>query len=209
INLQESNSLRITGTGVRTLAGDGNISIDVDAGNLTVDAVVTAHGNGNILLNTDAGSATFNQNVSSTAGDLTLNADRVLQNANIATGVAGTVAISTDVADIVMVDGTSTTTDSGNITLTAATDIDLSSVRSSNGNLTLTASNGEITDNTAAEDSNLETTGHTALDAATGLGSADDIDTVINTLQATNRNSGDINLQESNSLRITGTGVRT
>ena len=55
IVVQETNGLIVGGTGVQTLAGNGNINIDVDAGGLTVDSVVTAHGDGNITLNVDDG----------------------------------------------------------------------------------------------------------------------------------------------------------
>ncbi|WP_438483711.1 beta strand repeat-containing protein, partial [Oleiharenicola lentus] len=51
----------------------------------------------------------------------------------------------------------------------------------------------------------------TTLTAATGMGGAGaaDLDTTINTLQATNTTSGDIYLQETNALTINGTGIRT
>ena len=46
IFVQETDGLIVGGTGVRTLAGNGNINLDVDAGDLTVNSVVTAHGDG-------------------------------------------------------------------------------------------------------------------------------------------------------------------
>ena len=88
--------------GVRTLAGNGNVDIDLSDGHLIVDAAVTAHGAGDILLNIDDGNATINADVSSTTGNITVNADSILQNANITTTGAGDIDLNTDVA-LVMV----------------------------------------------------------------------------------------------------------
>ncbi|WP_324726004.1 hypothetical protein [Actomonas aquatica] len=211
IVIQESDGLVINGTGVRTLAGDGNIDIDVDAGALTNDAVVTAHGAGTITLNTDAGAYTANANVSSTSGAIAVTADSVAQNADVTT-TTGTIDVTADTADVVMQDGTTTSTTTGAITVGAATDIDLSVINSTSGDLTLTATAGAITDNTAAETANLITTGQATLTAATGMGSGGgdaDIDTTLSTLAATNTTSGNIFVHETDGLIINGTGLRT
>ncbi len=95
-------------------------------------------------------------------------------------------------------------------------------VSSTSGNLTITAdadtnNTGAIVDTlpdtdggTAGEQGvNLVTTGTAFLSAAEGIGSADDIDTTIGILQATNTTSNSISIQETDILTIGGTGVRT
>ena len=87
----------------------------------------------------------------------------------------------------------------------------LSVLTSTSGLLNVTATAGAITDNTADELANLVTTATATLDAATGIGGAGaaDIDTTIGTLVATNRTSGDIFVQETDTLIVGGTGIQT
>jgi len=58
INIHETSGLTVVGSGVRTLGGNGNINIDVDAGDLILSGVVTAHGAGNVTLKAHGGSIT-------------------------------------------------------------------------------------------------------------------------------------------------------
>ena len=81
IFIQETNGLILAGTGVRTLGGNGNINIDVDASNLTVDSVVTANGSGSITLNADTGTIALTAVVSSTTGSILISGDAINQNA--------------------------------------------------------------------------------------------------------------------------------
>ncbi|NTW52780.1 MAG: filamentous hemagglutinin N-terminal domain-containing protein, partial [Chlorobiaceae bacterium] len=220
IYVQESSGLIIGGTGVRTLGGNGNINIDVDAGNLTVNSVVTAHGYGNVTLNADAGLIDINAVVSSTSGDIVVMGDAVTQDSNITTGTVGsdvgTVQVIADNGSITMADLTTTSTSTGTIDYTATGNVALSLLTSTSGNIGVTAGSGgsvvgAITDNTALENANLVTSGTATLTAETGIGAAGapDIDTTIGTLVATNNTSGDIYVQETNGLIIGGTGVRT
>ncbi len=218
IFVQETDGLIIAGTGVRTLGGSGNINVDVDAGNLTVNSVVTADGSGTVTLNADAGTIDLNAVVSSTSGAIAVTGDIVNQNAggNISTGGSGTATVIADNGNITMADGTTTTTINGAINYTATGNVLLSQLISTNGSIDVTADSdsngtGSITDNTAAETSNLITTGTATLSAAQGIGAAGaaDIDTTIGTLVATNTTNGDIFVQETNGLVIGGTGVRT
>ena len=217
IVIQETNGLIIGGTGVRTQLGNGNINIDVDAGNLTVDRVVTAHGSGSVTLNADAGTVDINAEVSSTTGVIVLTGDSVTQDANITTGGSGTVDVTADTGSITMADGTKTTSDTGAITYSATANVALDQLKSTSGSLNVTADSdasgaGAITDSTAGEAANLVTTGTATLSAATGIGSAGgaaDLDTTIGTLVATNTTTGNIFVQETSGLIIGGTGVRT
>ncbi|NTU59180.1 MAG: S-layer family protein, partial [Chlorobiaceae bacterium] len=220
IYVQETSSLIIGGTGVRTLSGNGNINIDVDAGNLTSDSVVTAHGYGNVTLNADLGTVDLNAVVSSTSGDIVVTGDVVTQDANITTGTVGldvgTVIVTADNGGITMSDGTVTSTNTGTIGYSATGGVALSQLSSTSGDISVTAGSGAsvvgaITDNkTSDEASNLITGGTATLTAETGIGtSGSDMDTTIGTLVATNTTSGDIYVQETSGLIIGGTGVRT
>ena len=218
ILIQETNGLIVDGTGVRTLAGNSNIDIDVDAGNLNVNSVVTANGSGNVTLNADAGSIALAAVVSSTTGSVSITGESVNQNAggNITTGGAGTVTVTADNGNITMADGTNATTATGSISYSASGNVALSLLTSTSGALNVTADSdanntGSITDNTVGEAANLVTTGTATLVAAQGIGAAGaaDIDTTIGTLVATNSTSGDIFVQETNGLIVGGTGVRT
>ena len=214
INIQETNTLIIGGTGVQTQQGNGNISINVDAGSLTVNSAVTADGSGLVTLNADAGTISLNANVSSTTGNIAVTADSVSQAATISTGGTGTVQVTADNGAITMQDGTSTSTDSGEISYSAVGDVSLSQLQSNSGPLNVTADSdssgaGAIIDNLTGETSNLVTTGTATLQAATGIGAADDIDITIGTLVATNTTLGNISIQETDGLVIDGTGVRT
>ena len=81
------------------------------------------------------------------------------------------------------------------------------------GNVSIVATAGSITDGSVAETANIVTTGTATLTAATGIGATtavdEDIDTTIGTLEATNNISGDIVIQETNTLIIGGTGVQS
>ncbi|NLF68878.1 MAG: hypothetical protein GX575_07465, partial [Candidatus Anammoximicrobium sp.] len=220
IMVVESNGLIIGGTGVRTFGGNGNIDIDVNAGNLTVNSAVTAHGAGTVTLNVDAGAANLNAAVNSSTGQIDITADSVNQNTNgnISTGGAAAINVTADSGSITMTSGTTTTSNTGAITYSATANVALSQlISTSGGAINVTAgrggsTTGAITDNLSGESANLSTMGTVTLDAETGIGStggAADIDTAIGMLVATNRTSGDIVIQESSGLIVGVGGVQT
>src|SRR5688500_20341019 len=100
IVVKDTDGLIIGGAGVRTLAGNGNIDVDVDAGNLTMDNVVTAHGSGTIDLNADSGTVDINAVISSSTGAIDIDGNVVTQDANVSTG--GAVSVSADSGAITM-----------------------------------------------------------------------------------------------------------
>ncbi len=216
IIVQETDGLIIGGTGVRTQLGHGNISVDVDAGILTINSVVTAHGDGNVALNVDGGAANLNAAISTTSGNIALTAHNVNQNAggNISTGTVllevGKVMVTADNGSITMADGTTTTTDTGSITYSATGSVALSLLTSTSGSLNVTAGSGAsvvgaITDNTPGEAANLVTTGTVTLKAETGIGSGGgtaDIDTTVAILDITNSTSGNIDLTEADAVTV-------
>ncbi|MFC1533492.1 hypothetical protein ACFL7M_09040, partial [Thermodesulfobacteriota bacterium] len=218
IYVQEIDGLIISDNGIKTLNGNGAIFIDVDSGGLTIKGVITSHGIGPIDLNADLGPVILDAKVSSTSGHIKISGDGVTQNlgGNIVTGGSGTVTIIADNGSITMVSDTSTVTDTGSINYSATADVALSVLSSTSGELFVTAGSGDsetgaITDNLDIEATNLITAAMVNLTAATGIGAEGDadIDTAIGTLEATNRVSGDIFIQEIDGLIIAGSGVST
>ncbi|HPM82318.1 MAG TPA: choice-of-anchor Q domain-containing protein, partial [Candidatus Anammoximicrobium sp.] len=203
IVIQETSGLIVAGTGVQTLAGNGSISIDVDAGNLTINSVVTAHGAGTVTLNADSGTIDINAVVSSTSGAIQITGDIITQDANVTTGSTAAVVVTADNGSITMADLTTTSTGSGLITYTATANIGLSAL-STSGNVIVTADSnndgaGAISDVTALELANIAAN-QVALRAGSGIGDGvapndADIDVAINTLAARTR-TGDVHVQD-------------
>ncbi len=214
IFIHETDALAITGAGLQTLAGNGDVHVTVDAGPLTVDSVVTAHGSGDVTLIATSGAAELNAEIRSTTGNIQVAVDTVGQNSDITTGGAGTIQVVADTGSVTMADGTQATTELGSIDYSAVGNIALSLIRSDSGPISITADSdnsldGAIIDNTASETANLATDGTLTLLAATGIGTSDDLNTDIGLLIATNRTSGDIAIREADGLIVTGSGVRT
>lgn len=126
-------------------------------------------------------------------------------------------------ADILMADGSLISTDSGTLTLNAANDVAISILNAGLGNVVITADDsglggtstnqmGEIretlTQSTATGEAANIIADDASLTAATGIGSADDIELNVNTVEATNSTSGNIQLFEvvnggDNALAVT------
>ena len=112
---------------------------------------------------------------------------------------------ATGASDVDMVAGSTATSGTGNITLIAPRNIGLSTLTTT-GDVIVTAdysgyvygdlNNGGIMDNNTGETVANITATKATLRAATGIGSADDIETNITTLDALNTTSGDINIYE-------------
>jgi fibronectin-binding autotransporter adhesin len=185
---------------------NGNIDLDANAGNLTVNNVVTAGLAGTVTLNADAGAVNLNAAVSSTTGQIDITGDSVNQNApngSISTGGAAAINVTADNGSITMAEGTTTTAGSGLISYSATMNVALSSL-STAGNVRVTADSdnngtGAITDNTAAETANI-TADQVALRAGSGIGDGvapndADIDIQANVLAVRTR-TGDIHIQD-------------
>ena len=205
IYVRETSGLIIGDTGVRTLGGNGDIQIDVQAGALDVNSVVTADGSGDVSLNT-AGLATVAALVSSTTGDLQLTGGTGVTHTadgDLATTLTGTIRVTATENDVTMADGTVYGTGSGTVTVLAAGNVRLGEITTTSSGLNVTATAGAITDSTGAEAANLTSSGTATLTAAAGIGtSTADIDTTIGTLVATNHTSGDIYVQETDNLTL-------
>ena len=204
-------------------SGAGNILVTAEAGTLTVlgsGSGVSTAGSGTVTLTATGATSdvVVNKAVSSIAGTIQLNAERnisttarisgsgaaaidlnagngVSQGANI-TSVGGIITVDATAVGIAMTDGTTTSTSgAGAIAYTANTNVALS-VLSGASTVNVTATTGAIAEVLTGEGANILGTTAT-LSAATGIGSADDIDTNIAALDATNSGTtGNIQVNE-------------
>ncbi|MCP4173419.1 MAG: DUF342 domain-containing protein, partial [Fuerstiella sp.] len=198
-------------TGATTASGNVDL---LTSGSLTVSDVVTAGGTGEVGLNA-AGVINVNAAVSSNSSHLSITGGTGVThdaNGDLTTTGTGQVNVTATTGDIFMADGTVYSTDSGDVTLLAAANVKLAEITTTSSGIVVTATAGNISDITTAESANLVSSATATLTAATGIGTATanaDIDTAIGTLVATNTTSGDIFVQETDDLIISGTGVRT
>ncbi|NTV01963.1 MAG: hypothetical protein HGB04_04150, partial [Chlorobiaceae bacterium] len=151
INIQEKSGLVIGSTtavtnvvdavtGVSTGNGNGKVSIDVDAGGLTVGSAVAANGSGTVTLNADGGTVAVSAAVGSSSGAIAVTGDAVTQSANITTGSSGTVTVTADTTSITMSGTSATTTSAGAIAYSAKSDVGVTQFSSTNGGtVTVTA----------------------------------------------------------------------
>ena len=137
-------------TAVRNDAPLGDIHLQVDSGNLTVDGPISNQ-LGNVLIKAST-DVIMNQNITSLAGHITVSAgDDVLQNANIGTGGVGTIYIEAGTLalgsthDVIMSSTATTTTVNQNIVIDANGNIALGVLRAGIGNVSLRAAES-ITD---------------------------------------------------------------
>jgi hypothetical protein len=210
IFIHETSHLILGGVGVRTQAGNGDISVVVTSGDLTVNSAVTAHGAGDVELQAVSGTASLNSVVSSTSGSAAVIADSVLQFAAISTGGAGNVSVVADGGDIFMMSGSGGVSDTvnGSISYTATASVHLKLLHSTTGDISVTAdsdanSTGKIELN-SFETPLLQTSGTATLFAAEGIGMLSAIQVDVGSLVATNSSSGDIAIRSTSDLTISG-----
>ena len=180
-------NLAVTNTGALILNGvstnDGTITLVTSAGNLNVNNTVTA-GSSNAIVLTAAGSV-----VHTVPGDVTTS--------------GGTVDVTATSGAITMADGTVYTSNGGNTTFLANTNIALGLIDAGAGDTFLTATTGAITDNIAAETPNI--IGNLGdFIAAIGIGAGDDINATLNTLEADVTGSGNLALTNTTTLALNG-----
>ncbi|HPM81731.1 MAG TPA: DNRLRE domain-containing protein, partial [Candidatus Anammoximicrobium sp.] len=197
---------------------NGNIDLDANAGNLTVNNVVTAGAAGTVKLNADLGAVNLNATVSSTTGQIDITADSVNQNAggNISTGSSAAINVTADNGNITMASGTTTTSSTGQIAYRARNNIALSTLTSSGATIVVTADSdggggGAISDNLNGELDDVTARFNivglqTALRAGSGIGSDAlggllDLDLQVTNVAALTK-SGDIHLRNSGALNI-------
>ncbi len=197
---------------------------------ITVSQPVINNDNGSIFLAAEGNAltddVTINANITSdgAAGEIQVFAgDTIAQTAGTVstTGLGGvSIAAGTDfngtliqagnaAGAITQTDGLSIQSVSGDITLIAAENVSIS-ILDTAGDVSITANDttylpdnnsGAIIDNLAAETPNI-TADDCTLSAATGIGSVDNIDTTIATLDADNTGTNNIDINETNALAI-------
>ncbi len=187
--------------GVKTTTG--NVRLHAISGTLQIaDEVSTTSGAIDIVA--DAGTVIIDAQISSSSGDLGIEGNSIDQNASISTTNLGTINVSATNGDATMLDGTSSGTNLGTITYTATVNVALSILKSVAGEVRVEATTGSLTDVLSGEGTGKENVvaATASLTAATGIGSINDINTAIDTLSATNTNSGTIRIAEADGIAI-------
>lgn len=186
-----------------TTPGNGNITLQALTGALQIDSAVTSN-TGEIDIDADAAAVTINASVSSTSGGIDITADVVNQNANITTGGTGTIDVTADNGNITMLDGSTSTSNSGAISYDATTDVALSQLNSAAGPVNVTATSGHILDISAADGAGNENVRATTatLTASGNIGGSEDLDTAVATLNASSTTAGRINIAETDGINL-------
>ena len=215
IVIDEVNGLVIAGLGLETEAGQGDIIVTVNQGDLSITSPIAAHGQGNILLHTLAANSNIESSstVSSGSGHVSLLAPGSISlpaGAGLLSGGDGTVTLRAATGSVTMSDGVLVDGGSGDIRVGAETDVQLGGIATA-GNVIVTARTGSIL---SSGPTLVNVAGHgVRLEAAVGIGrlgqSASPVTTNASILAA-RAAAGGINLLESTSVHIDDvTGVLT
>ena len=189
-----------SGTGDITIAAGGDSAND----DLDIDANITSGGGDILIVGFDDVDFSAAPTLSTTGtGTIAVHAGRTFD------FVSGVSAAGTGTATAAILQATEYTiqTDQGDVTLTANQNIELDSISSTTGTVIVTADadytgTGSISDTLASESANI-TAAAVALRAAEGIGSADDIDTSVATISATNSTSGSIQVDNAAGTDLT------
>ena len=216
-------------------ATDGNIAITTATGTLTLDSagspanVVSTLLTGTIILDANGAASDIivNDGISNATGIITLTADNDITFAaeGDITSTNGIVKVKADALDVAsgtdgalkMVDGTLIDAGAGQIDLDADEDITLGGLLTTytlDDAVVITTTSGGIVD---GGDTDVDIVANTAsatvdLDAATGIGNGNALETTIYNLEATNTTTGDIKIDETDAINLvevinSGTGL--
>ena len=149
IVIDQVGSLLVNGTGIAN-GGNGNISINLTTGTLTIAAPVR------------------------TSGNIGLNAQKIII-LNSVSNEIGDISVTATETDVVLEGNTATVkSEGGHITITAVNDVLLTVVNSGGSGISINATNGSIVDNLPGEDSNLVTPGLLQISAGKDIGQSGD-----------------------------------
>ena len=127
--------------------GNGNVALSASAGDITLAAAVNANGSGNVLLQSQVGAVDANAGIASGNGNISVQGAThvaLAAGVSVATG-AGTLDLESSGGWVAM-DGTSVLQSvSGNVRVSAASDIDVGLVQTG-ANVSLSAATGSIYD---------------------------------------------------------------
>lgn len=209
INIAGSNFVMNSGVSLNAATGSIhlNSNADVTARDINAATNISIAALGNVQLNenvvTSAGSIAIQGRNINLVGDLSGQADiniesttGALQQQGLVQSQQGNISIDVD-GDLVMV-GNSETQAAGNIIYRAA-NIAVTGMQTEAGAVTLTAHRGAVTDGNG-ENVNV-TAQRLIIDAETGIGASDVIETLVSELSASN-NQGDIRLQNSQEVTV-------
>ncbi|MCF6281081.1 MAG: filamentous hemagglutinin N-terminal domain-containing protein [Candidatus Polarisedimenticolaceae bacterium] len=197
--------------------GPGAITITSTGGSITVTDDVTATSTGSITLFADSaasGDLTVNDVITTDSGDITLRTDNdvVFGAGGDVSSTSGSVEVTADfdgggVASgaLTMADGTIINAGSGTIDLNADGDIALGSLQTSSSSataVTIDSSEGGIMDAGDSDVDIVADSGTLVINAVTGVGNGNALETTIDALDVDNSTSGNIEIVESNGLTI-------
>ena len=218
----EGVSIATAGTQVTSL--DGDIAIDGTSGSqagilLTDTASLDATGTANITLQGTGGGAEsgvqVDSSINSATGVVTVRSeDGSSSTDDISFGVAGavtstsgTVTIDADnagtTADVFMADGAVINAGSGLIDIDANVDVTLGGLQTTS-DVQITAVAGGVIDGGDIDTDITANSGTVVIDAVTGVGDANPIDTTIATLDLDNTTSGNVGIVETDAIVLVG-----
>lgn len=188
-------------TGV-TAFGAGTIDLSSIAGPLDLNAVVQSE-DGSISIESLNGAVGLNSNVASDSADINVEGNQIQQAASLTTADAGQINVVADDGDVVMDAAATTTTQVGTIAVTATGSVTLAAVSSTSGGIAITADSGGNSIGSIADSNgaivNLATSGTTTLSSGSGI----DVDTDLPAISATVSGTGDIAIDEVDTLVLT------
>jgi len=191
VNLLSRGDVEIGGAGLTLQDVDLNVEAD---GDILIDGPIDA-GDAQIVFDAGDGiTITDNGSLSSAGLSLTAGQD-ILQNGDLNATGEGPIVLTSTNGSILMGADSSTTSDNGNITYTAAIDIGVTFIASTGGANIVLDAGGRIYDTHASDGLNLSTGGTVWLNAFTGIGAvgAGDLKTEVGTLRLRNLGAdGDI-----------------
>ena len=217
IQILETNGITINELSQATA---GNIDLQSTTGTVTVaagQAGVSAVGAGTILLLADgaaAGDLVINDTVISVSGDITLRADDdvTFSAAGDVTSTSGDVEVTADFDNgggasgaLTMVNGTVINAGSGLIDVNADEGIALGSVQTTNATasaVTIDSQEGAVTDAGDTDVDIVANSGTTVINAVTGVGSANALETTINIADISTSGAGNIGVNETNAITL-------
>ncbi|MGV2336674.1 MAG UNVERIFIED_CONTAM: hypothetical protein LVR18_22080 [Planctomycetaceae bacterium] len=217
-------SLTLSSTGSVTLIEDSSTSLTntstVDTltltsatGGISIDGTLNVGTDGTLRALGATPDIQVNGNASTTSGVLRLRANRdvLFAAASQMLSTNGSLIVEADAAGagtaasgaITMTNGARINAGSGTVTMTAPGDISISMI-STTGTAAVTSTQGGIVD---AGDTDIDLQGGGfALSAVTGIGSANPLETSITTLAYQHTGSGEVRIQESDSLTVNSVG---
>ncbi|MDB9751456.1 filamentous hemagglutinin N-terminal domain-containing protein, partial [Gammaproteobacteria bacterium] len=201
---------------------DGNINLTTNAGNLTLDTAgagnaITATGSATVTIDANgaASNLLINDGISSANGAITLTADNdvIFQADGDIASTAGAVSVRADADNggtssgaLTMVNGTVINAGSGTIALLADENITVGQVTTTNTSttaVTLTSTEGGIVDGGDTGGADVITaSGRLVIDAVTGVGSGNAIETTVASVDIDNATSGNIEINETNAITV-------